>query len=686
MIGSGKANLLQQQAKWLILHGRGCSAVLEYYDDEAPLWRYWGVRLPDGVTPDAPLRSQRPTPTFSPQFDQPLSVFPGQGLGWYGEPALKAHRAGKDWTFQATRCSVQQDGSSALVLLHDAIADIEVTLKLMLDDNSDVLVLSSSLCNRGDGVLDVQWLASGVVPLPQDACSVRSFAGWHNDEFLELTDVLGRSQWRRENRRGLTSHDCFPGAVVMAAGAVYGAQLAWSGNHIQTIDWIDDGRWQWQMGEGLVAGELRLAPGERFEAPEMLATCAPDANGVAQNFHSYMRKCITWPGGTMKPRPVQVNTWEGFYFIHDESALRELADASASIGIERFVLDDGWFAGRNNDRSSLGDWWADPRKYPDGLKPLADHVTHLGMEFGLWIEPEMVNPDSALYRRHPDWALGIEGRPMMTARNQLVLDMRRDDVRDYLFEKIAALLDELPISYLKWDHNRDLNAAGHSAAFRAQVQGSYALLDRLRSAYPHVEIESCAAGGGRIDAGIMRHTHRFWISDNIDAVSRVSIQRGFLQFMPPEVMGAHVGASPAHATGRQQSMEFRCGVAMPGHFGVELDIRKLEEQDRTSLTQWIANYKTHRDLLHNGKMWQGEAADGLLWQAYGEADNLLLFVTRLNPQRQRHAPVVKLPMLDPARHYKIDDALHSGAWLVQCGLALPPMRAQSIAMVKVTAP
>ena len=668
--------------EFLRLDSPACTALWETCPNEAPLWRYWGPRLPDGVVLE-PLRSSRPTPSFSLDFDQPLSVFPGLGLGWFGQSALLAHRAGQDWTFQATGCAARQDGQTVTFHLTDAIAAIKVTITFALAN--DVLTISTVLSNDGEGVLDVQWLAAGAVPLPPHARTVRSFGGRHNDEFVPITDTLTRSTWRRENRRGLTSHDSFPGALVEAGGAIYGAQLAWSGNHAQSIEWLDDGRFHWQIGEWLAPGEVRLAPGESIETPPMLATCAPDANGVAQNFHAAIRQRTPWHDGTMKPRPVHLNTWEGFYFDHDESALMELASAAAAVGIERFVLDDGWFAGRDDDTTSLGDWWADPRKYPNGLKPLASHVTGLGMEFGLWVEPEMVNPDSDLYRAHPDWALATPGRPVITARNQLVLDMARPEVGDYLFGKIAALLDDLPIAYLKWDHNRDLTTTGTSPRYRRQVLAAYALMDRIRGAYPHVEIEACAGGGGRIDAGIAAHSHRFWTSDTIDAVSRVSIQRGFLQFMPPELMGAHVGASPAHATGRSQSMDFRAGVALPGHFGVELDVRKLDEADTAALKQWIATYKTHRDRLHRGKVWQGEAGDGLLWQAHGEADDIILLLYRIAPQSWRHAPPVQLPMLDPAKRYACGDVVHDGAWLAANGLPTVPMKAERFQLVQIKA-
>lgn len=678
-------------ADFITLHSPACTAIWEIRPDEAPLWRYWGPRLPDGVSPGAALRDTRPEPSFSLHVDQPLSIFPGVGLGWFGQSALLAHRGGADWAQAITACGIEQQGDTVRFCMEDAVAGLGVVITARLDPASDVLSLSTTLTNVGDGLLDVAWLAAGNLPLPEDARAVRSFSGRHNGEFVPQEDGLTRSQWRRENRRGLTSHDCFPGAVVLCAdGAAYGAQLAWSGNHIQSIEWIDDGRRHWQMGEGLAPGEIRLAPGQSLSTPEILATVSADGlDGVSQAFHRAIRARIAWPGGAMKPRPVHLNTWEGFYFNHDLKALQDLATAAARVGIERYVLDDGWFKGRDDDTSSLGDWVVDRAKYPDGLAPLADHVTALGMEFGLWVEPEMVNPHSDLYRAHPDWALHIAGRPLLTARNQLVLDMGLPQVRDYLYEAIAALLRDLPIAYLKWDHNRDLTHAGARAGFHAQVLGTYALLARLRADFPDVEIESCAGGGGRIDAGIIAHTHRFWASDCIDAISRVRIQRGFLTFMPPEVMGSHVGACPAHSTGRMQDMAFRAGVALPGHFGVELDLRLLSDAETGAMASAIVRYKALRDRLHTGRVWQGEAGDGVVWQAHGDSAGLLLLVTRTAPTTQRHMPHLRLPMLDPARRYRIAgdglaDQTLDGAWAARMGLPLPPMRGEEMRAYEIT--
>jgi alpha-galactosidase len=378
------------------------------------------------------------------------------------------------------------------------------------------------------------------------------------------------------------------------------------------------------------------------------------------------------------------------------------------------VVDDGWFQGRDHDRAGLGDWWTDAAKFPQGLGPLAAHVKALGMEFGLWVEPEMVNPDSELFRAHPDWALQLEGRPTLTARNQLVLDISRTEAADYLFQKIDALLCALPIRYLKWDHNRDLTCAGTAglASYRAQVHAVYALLARLRQAHPEVEIESCSGGGGRIDFAVLRHTHRVWTSDCIDALSRVPIQRGFLQFFPPEIMGAHIGTAPAHSTGRSQSMGFRAAVALPGHLGVELDVRQLDDANRAEISQWIAFYKQWRDRLHSGRVWQGDAGDGLLWQAHGDADGteLLLLIYRLQPSTHRYAPALRLTMLDPAARYRArrvtpegkhdsgwfhtSSALFAaldeggvefdGAWLANAGLPAPRTTAETCYLVHLT--
>jgi alpha-galactosidase len=669
------------------LHGRGVSLVLEQRANGAPLWRYWGPRLADGFKLGSALRDTRPTPSFSLDETVPFTLFPTFGLGWFGQSALLAHRSGHDFAqdFGATRVEWREPGRAVTLTMHDEISHLAVAVSLSLDDG-DVLTISTSLTNTGNVPIDVIWFAAAVLPLPDHAQVVQSYSGRHNGEFLSQSEPLGRAIWRKENRHGLTSHDSFPGALVQADGVTYGAQMAWSGNHVQSIEWLDDGRYQWQFGEWLAPGEVQLAAGDTLRSPDVLATCSSSgANGVAQNFHGAIRQRLVWPGGTMKPRPVHLNTWEGYYFDHDLPSLIHLADAAADVGIERFVLDDGWFHRRDDDSRALGDWWADARKYPDGLAPLAHHVADKGMEFGLWIEPEMINPDSDLHRTHADWVMQTAGRPLLTARHQLVLDLTLAEVGDYLFDTISKLLHELPISYLKWDHNRDLVTAGNQAKYRQQIQAAYALFERFRVAFPAVEIEACAGGGGRIDVGIVRHTHRFWTSDCTDAVSRAHMQPGFLRFMPPELMGAHIGSAPAHSTGRSQSLDFRAAIALQGHFGVEIDLIKLGKEDRARLSLWIDFYKYWRHLLHRD-VWTGKVGDNMIWHAAGTAEDWLLFVYRIEPMTYRHMPQVRLPFVQRDKLYDIariepgarGEAVRvDGSWLMQAGLTVPHMQAEA---------
>ena len=729
------SHLPESSAQYLVLNGVRTSVVLEARPNEAPLWRYWGPRLPEQCAPMAPLRDGRAVPPSTMEFDQPLTVAPAFGVGWYGQSVLLGHRAGRQFaqSFDACRVDWREPGRSLVVILTDSVAQLRLELRLALDA-SDVLSLQSRLVNEGSDDYDVHWLAAGTLPLPSDALAVRSYYGQWANEFQLQVEALSRSLWQRENRRGRTSHDCFPGAVVTLpgatahAGTVYGAHLAWSGNHRQVIEWLDDGRFQWQMGEWLAPGEVRLAAGAELVTPLMLASCSTQGcNGLAANFHAAARRTLPWPGGRMRPRPVHLNTWEAVYFDHQADDLKALADAAAEVGVERFVLDDGWFHGRGDDRAGLGDWWPDEKKYPEGLMPLAQHVLDRGMEFGLWVEPEMINPDSELFRAHPQWALQLAGRPLLTMRNQLVLDLARPEVGDYLFARLDALLSTVPIRYLKWDMNRDLTTGGDAdgqPAYRSTVLAFYALLDRLRRAHPGVEIESCASGGGRIDFGALAHSHRVWTSDCNDALSRIAIQRGALQFIPPEIMGAHIGPAPAHTTGRSASLDFRAGVALPGHLGIEMDVRRLDERQRTSLARWIALYKALRDRLHGGRVWLGEAGDGVVWQAHGvvcdenptarndrtAVDEFIVFVYRLEPTTHRYTPPLRLPMLDRAARYRVerldptpaeatssplDDALRAagaeqgealvahGAWLAHAGLPLPRMLAESALIYRI---
>ena len=692
-------------ARLAFLHSAEGSLVLECLPTGAPLWRHFGARVEPGMLP--PLADTRPAASFSLNQDVPFSTAPPSGLGWFGADALAVRRRGKICPVQFGWAEVIQLDDALSIRLRDDRAGVLLEQRITLAAGGAFL-FNARVENTGADPLAIDWLASALVPLAASSTGLVSWRGRHNAELQECAEPMPAQRWERTARRGISGHGGPPGVVVLGedgmahSGLVHALQLAWSGDSQIAAERDDEGFWVLSAGAALAPGEVELATGDSYTAPQaILAVSVRGRNGASAQQHAAVRGLVSWPGGAMRPRPVHLNSWEACYFDHDEARIGELAEAAAAIGVERFVLDDGWFKGRGDDTAGLGDWTCDPVKYPNGLKPLAEKVCALGMEFGLWVEPEMVNPDSDLYRLHPDWVLADPGRDQPTARNQLVLDLRRVAVRDYLFGALDALLREVPIGYLKWDHNRDLAPAGGAA----QVAGTYALFERLRLAHPQLEIEGCAGGGGRSDAGMARHVHRFWTSDNIDAVSRVGMQRGFLNWLPPEMMGAHVGASPAHATGRTQSLGFRAGVAMAGHFGIELDPRQLSDRDRAELTGWIAFYKQWRHVLHGGATWLGEGADGLVWQAAGSADEFILFALRTAPPQDRRPQPLRLPFAasTPAidlqllrigggeRGYRAATAplfaaqraapqRFTGSWLAGAGLPLPPLKAESVAI------
>ncbi len=679
--------------------------MLECRDGASPLWRHLGARVePAGL---GTLLDERVAASFSLDQDVPFATNPPAGRGWFGPAAVQFRQGGKAVLSDFAQTDLTHATDRLRISAQDMVNGV-VLEQTITAQPGGTFEFGATLHNTGTEPLQLDWLASALIPLSQQSDRIVSWRGRHNAELAEVTEPMPQHGWLREGRRGISGHGGPPGLVVLSesatrhAGLVQALQLAWSGDSRLAVERDDEGFWVLSAGAALQAGGIVVAPGASFTAPAaILAISSQGRNGAMAQQHAAVRALVSWPTGVMTPRKVHLNSWEACYFDHDAARIGALAEAAAAIGAERFVLDDGWFKGRNDDRAGLGDWTCDPAKYPHGLKPLADKVRALGMEFGLWVEPEMVNPDSDLYRAHPDWALTPAQGAAPTARNQLVLNLARGDVRDYLFGALDALLRDVSISYLKWDHNRDLAPAGGWA----QVQGTYDLLARLRAAHPGVEIESCAGGGGRSDTGMAAFTHRFWASDNIDAVSRVPIQRGFLSFLPPEMMGCHVGASPAHATGRSQSLAFRAAVAMQGHFGVELDPAALPDAERAELADWIAFYKHWRHVLHGGWLHQGEGADGVTWQAQGNGAEFLLFVIRCDPAQDRRPQPLTLPFLASAKHCDLRllriargagghaahlSAMHramqdrptrlSGSWLAQAGLPLPPLKAESVAI------
>ena len=583
---------------------------------------HWGKRLSDRVDAnDLIVLATRQGGPGSADVPVKASLAMEPGLGLLGPSGFSAHRAGKDWGSRFDVTGIAESINGAIINCADERTHLNLTYRIAVDPVSGVVTIGSTLINKGDAPLTLNEMATAFLPVPQPMTEIIGFSGRWSDEFRRERLSRFSGGYVRENRRGRTSHDSFPAVILCApstnenAGDAFGLHLAWSGNHRVRVDTLNDGRVLASLGALLLPGEIRLGPGESYVSPDIVAGFS--ANGLAalrRHFHHHVRTNILRPATRAKLRPVHYNTWEAVYFDHDIDKLKDLATRAAALGVERFVLDDGWFAARRHDRAGLGDWTVSNAVYPNGLKPLVDHVTGLGMEMGIWFEPEMVNPDSDLYRAHPDWVLGVEGLEQIPFRNQYVLDIGRPEVRDYLFGQIDAVLREHTIGYIKWDMNRDLNHPGCKWGYpcaQAQVTALYALIDRIRAAHPHVEIESCSSGGARPDMGILAHTDRIWTSDSNDAHDRQRIQRGASFFLPLDVMGSHVGPSECHQTGRRLSMGMRAGTALMGHMGLELNLLTEPQSDLDQLKAAIALYKAHRVLIHTGDFQRIDTPDYL---------------------------------------------------------------------------
>ena len=644
----------------IILEGQSAVFIIGVAQSGGPVLLHWGATLrdediPDGVAEPVPSASDAPTRSC---------LFPVHGFGFFGEPALLAHRddGGNDFSF--TFESAEKADRSINLIYTDQIGGALLKLSYSFCAVSGVLTASARIENKNDSRLFLQRLNALSLPLPSWATHMDSaYGGWSAEGHSTRSSLIA-GKFERSGRSGRPGFDGGPFMLLTEystteeSGKCIGVTLAHSGNFQIVAERYGDGDAQLIAAEWLSPGEIILGPGESYETPKVhLAKSQNGLGEISRQFHQYARKSAR---PTRAHRPVQLNSWEATYFDIDHHKAVALAGEAAALGAERFILDDGWFKNRTGDRSGLGDWTPDPQRFPQGLLPLAEHVTSLGMEFGLWVEPEMVNEDSDLYRAHPDWALAATDRERPTARNQLVLDLTRAEVREYLFHSLDALLTTLPIQYLKWDSNRDLFPAlsqGKPAASR-QIDGLYSLLSRLSNDHPNLSIEACASGGGRMDYGVLRYADRFWPSDSTDPFERARIQRRASIFFPQELLGAHVGASPNHWTWRQSSMAFRSLVAMFGHFGVELNPAALEPHDKQTLANAIAFYKQNRDLLTNGNLLRLECArediDAQLIQSADGAKAIVRVLRLAEPERARQANIF-IPNLPKGQIWKFEE-------------------------------
>jgi alpha-galactosidase len=644
------------------LRGDGTDLVVEV-DTGAPVVVHWGAPLgPDiDATGLASLVRvlDRPLVQGSPDVVAPVAVVPEHGSGFPGRAGLRGHRSrGRAWSPRFQPAGHESGDRRLVVEAVDPIARLRLSTTFEL---AEALVVRTVITNEGDDRYMVDGL-SITLPLPECAGDLLTFHGRHAREFRPY-----RRPWRSgavlaENWRGRTSHEhpplLFAGTDGFGEwqGEVWGVHLAWSGNHEMIAERLPDGRRIVQLGELLHPGEVALEPGESYSTPEVVAVHSADGLTPATwGFHRHLR---ARPGHPTTPRPVLLNTWEAVYFDHDTERLCALATAAADVGIERFVLDDGWFGSRRDDRQGLGDWWVSPEMYPDGLAPLITHVRSLGMEFGIWVEPEMVNPDSDLYRAHPQWALTSEGYEPVLARNQLVLDLAHPEAYAHIFDRLDALLRDHDIAFVKWDMNRDHvqgSGADGAAGTHAQTAALYRLLDELGAAHPGVELESCSSGGARIDHEILRRTVRVWTSDCNDALERQTIQRGASMLIPPEVMGAHIGPTRSHTTGRSHTLGFRAATAMFGHLGVEWNVLELDDVETAQLRAMIELHKRFRPLLHTGDTVRFDVEVPYLTHGVYATDRseALVSFAILGSALSHTPPPLRLPGLDPDRRYRV---------------------------------
>ena len=680
-------------------------------DNGLPELIYWSKSLPLDEDLSALYAGlQRPLSPGTLDRLGVLSILPEPARAFNGHPGIVVRPVNGAVVY--TRFvleSVENDQHCLVFHCRETRLNLLLTSTFSCAVDSGVITASHQLQLAESNTIGiaVDWLSTPVLPLPAQAHEMIDFAGRWTQEFSPQRIPFRRGLHSRENRRGRTSHDHFPGLIVPLAdanfcsGEAYGFHFGWSGGHCMHVEELADGRRQLQFGMTTEPGEIILKePEDGLSVTLYGAFTTAGLNGLAHAYQRFLRQNIIHFPEPARPRPVHYNCWEAVYFNHDIEVLKDLASRAARLGAERFVLDDGWFGRRDDDTTSLGDWIVDKRKYPQGLQPLIDHVHQLGLGLGLWVEPEMINLDSDLARSHPDWIILPKGYEPLSGRQQFILDFTQQQVVDYLFDCLNSLLTEYPIDYLKWDMNRDfimaLNNHGQPLRYR-QALALYQLIDRIRNHHPNVEIESCASGGGRIDYAILQRTHRFWLSDSNDAHERWLMQNNAFIFLPPEIIGSHVGPRYCHTSGRQLTMSFRSAVALTAHMGFEMDLRELTAEEENILQAATKFYKQERDFLHNGLQYRLDTPypEIVAQMTVNQSQSrFLLFSATMSVPRNETTSLLRLAGLTSTKRYRLrllnpqdiaksatrafasplltDDGLSlSGSALMQSGVILP---------------
>jgi alpha-galactosidase len=711
---------------------RSTSYAFGLADDGAALRHlHWGAPLPRAALAGLLATAAGPPSRRERQLSQAPGERPDEYVPWGGlrfdEPSVKAEFSdgtrAVEWRFAGHRIARQGPAVTLEVDLADTAYPLLVTLAYRVYDGFDVLDRWATLRHVGTGdgppiVLRQAHSANWPLP-PRGGWRLRYLhGGWGAENQLASTS-LTPGKVVLESRRGTTSHQLNPwftldagGSATEEDGELWSGALAWSGSwklvfettaggHVHACGGVNDFDWS-----------CRLAPGEDLVLPQFAGLYTTGGFGAAsREWHAWQlahvlgrgddrARATARPGPPPAPpagrgeaplRPVLYNSWEATSFNVTETGQLRLAGLAARLGIETFVMDDGWFGGRHHDRAGLGDWTVNREKFPRGLGPLIEGVNDLGMRFGLWVEPEMVNPDSDLYRAHPDWVFHFANRTRSLQRSQLVLNLARPDVADWMFTTLSRLLSQNRIDFVKWDMNRSFSEPGWPEAFLAAgnpegawtgyVHNLYAVFDALRAAHPGVEFESCASGGGRADLGILRRVEQVWTSDNTDAWDRVKIQEGFTQAYPPQAMMAWVTDSPNFLTRRELPLRFRFHVAMAGALGVGGDLRRWTEAELAEAAELIAAYKDIRPVIQRGRLYRlASVLRGPFGASQYLAGDDVVLLAWWGPEPGGARPRrIRLAGLDAGASYRDVAAgeRHSGAALLTDGLALPEETART---------
>ena len=588
-----------------------------------------------------------------------------------GKPSLKQ----KGVSVIPATYAAKDEVETMVITLEDAHLDLTAELTYTMFQGLPVVTRSARVINHGYNELRIQRLLSGCVEWDHSAFDMITLNGTWARERAVSRVALHSGKQSVDSKRGISSHQHNPFAALVShdaseeSGEAYGFNLVYSGNFLAEAEVATSGFTRFVMGINPFDFSWLLRPEEDLTAPELVMVYSDKGIGaMSRTFHDLYRGHLIRGQWKDKMRPVLINNWEATYFNFDEEKLYAIAKTASEKGIEMLVLDDGWFGKRNYDDCSLGDWVVNEEKLKGGLKPLVDRINALGMKFGLWFEPEMVSPDSDLYRAHPEWAIQIIGRDMTQAREQYVLDYSNPEVREYVYGQIRAILDSANVEYIKWDMNRALSEVGSTSLPRKRqrelwhryVLGVYEVMDRLTTDYPYLLLENCSSGGARFDPGMLYFSPQIWTSDDTDAIERIKIQYGTSLCYPASAMGAHVSDCPNHILGRTTPFATRGDVALVGTFGYELDVTRIPEEDREAIPGQIAKFKKFNPLVRTGDWYrlgnpfEDDSFDAWMFVAKDRSEAVFTFVQILNrpstPSRR-----ILLRGLDPKKVYRNED-------------------------------